>query len=205
MLRSLFDGVMERRATALIGQLDGWLPRSGRVLDLGSGTGHLAATLERDRGLQVVAADVTDMHVTGPRPVLVSDGMLPFPSDSFATALLVFMLGYPRDPATVLREAARVTRGPVIVVQSVNSGRIGRAWHRAREFVWTVLAFHVSRVIGYVPPDARFSMSTRRFYTERELHRDVTAAGLRVRSKRERPVLPGRALVVAGWELVRDA
>jgi hypothetical protein len=32
----------------------------------------------------------------------------------------------------------------------------------------------------------------------------VMAAGLRVRSQRERPVLPGRSLIVAAWILERD-
>ena len=66
------------------------------------------------------------------------------------------------------------------------------------------MAFHLAKVIGYVPPDAKFTMNTRRFYTAHELQRDVRAAGLRVRSRRERPLLPGGALVVAGWVLERD-
>jgi hypothetical protein len=73
-----------------------------------------------------------------------------------------------------------------------------------REFVWTIVAFHVSKAVGYVPRQARFSMNTRRFYTADALRRDVAAAGLRVRSRCERRVLPGRALVVGGWVLERD-
>jgi SAM-dependent methyltransferase len=175
------------------------------VLDLGSGTGHLSARLERELGVQVVTADVSDIHVVGPPPVPIADGEpLPFADGTFSAALLLFMLAYPRDPAAVLAEAARVTRGPVILVQSVYAGRLGHAWHRGREFVWTVVAFHVSKVIGYIPAEAGFSMRTRRFYTAPELEREVAAAGLRVRSRQERPVLPGRALVVAGWLLERD-
>ena len=104
-------------------------------------------------------------------------------------------------------EAARVTRGggPVILVQSLYSGRLGYAWHRAREFAWTIVAFHVSKLVGYVPREATFAMRTRRFYTEAELGRDVAAAGLCVRRRRERGILPGRALVVAAWMLERDA
>jgi hypothetical protein len=97
-----------------------------------------------------------------------------------------------------------VTRGPIIVVQSLHSGRIGYAWLRVREFLWTVVAFNVSKVLGYVPADAQFTMNTRRFYTAAALQRDVRAAGLHIRSRRERPVLPGGSLVVAGWILERD-
>ncbi len=201
MLKSILDAVMERRARQLMEQVGAWLPAEGPVLDLGSGTGHLSARLERELGLEVVTADVSDLHVVGRPPVLVADGVLPFEEGTFSAALLFFMLAYPNDPAGVLSEAARVTRGPIILVQSLHSGRLGYAWLRLREFLWTIVAFHASKVLGYVPPDAKFTMNTRRFYTARELQRDVMAAGLQVRAQRERPVLPGRSLVIAGWML----
>ena len=204
MLRSLFDAVMERRARRLIEQVSAWLPSTGPVLDLGSGTGHLAARLERERGIEVIPADVTDMHVVGRPPVVIADGVLPFAEGTFSAALLFFMLAYPSDPAAVLAETARVTRGPVILVQSLYAGRFGRAWHRGREFLWTSVAFRVSKLAGYVPRNTRFTMRTRRFFTAEALQRELVAAGLVVRSRQERPVLPGRSLVVAGWMLERD-
>ena len=204
MLKRLFDAVMERRSTRLLEQVGGWLPAEGPVLDLGSGTGHLAARLARERRLEIVPADVSDLHVTGPQPVLIADGALPFERDTFSAALLLFMLHYPADPAALLAEVARVTRGPIILVQSLHAGGVGYAWLRVREFLWTTVAFHLSKAIGYVPPEARFAMSARRFYTAGRLQRELSAAGLRVRSRREWPVLPGGALVVAGWVAERD-
>ena len=204
MLRSLLDAVMERRARRLIEQVGEWLPSEGPVLDLGSGTGHLSARLERERGIDVITADVSDMHVVGRPPVPIADGVLPFEPRTFSAALLFFMLAYPRDPTALLTEAARVTRGPIILVQSLYSGRLGYTWHRVREFMWTIVAFHVSKLVGYVPREAKFTMRTRRFYTAETLGREVAAAGLRIRSRRERPVLPGRGLVVAGWILECD-
>lgn len=203
MLKSMLDAVMEWRARQLMNHVGAWLPARGRVLDLGSGTGHFSARVERERGLEVVTADVSDIHVVGPPPVLIGDGPLPFEAKTFSAALLLFMLAYPRDPAGVLAEAARVTRGPIILLQTLHSGPLSRARLRLREFVWTFVAFHVSKAVGYVPQDAAFSMNTRRFYTADDLHRDVAAAGLRIRSRRDRPLLPGRSLVVAGVILDR--
>ncbi len=205
MLARLLDGVMEHRSTDIIEQVGAWLPAHGRVLDIGSGTGHLAARLERELGIPVIAADVTDMHVSGRPPVLIADGVLPFDDASFSASLLLFMLHYPADPAALLTEAARVTRGPIILVQSLHAGRVGYAWLRVREFLWTYIAFHVSKAVGYISREAQFTMSARRFYTDATLQQHVTAAGLRVHARRERPLLPGRALVVAAWVLGRDA
>ena len=204
MLKALLDVVMERRARQLVADVRAWLPTEGRVLDLGSGTGHLSARLERELGLEVVTADVSDIHVVGPAPVLIDDGVLPFEEKTFSAALLLFMLAYPNNPSAVLAEAARVTRGPIILVQSLHASRLGYAWLRVREFVWTIVAFHVSKVLGYVPPKSKFTMNTRRFYTADALEQDVIAAGLRVRSRREWPILPGRSVVVAGWMLGPD-
>lgn len=196
---------MERRARRLIEHVGAWLPAEGPVLDLGSGTGHFADRVERELGLEVVTADVSDIHVVGRPPILIADGVLPFEDKTFSAALLLFMLAYPNDPAAVLMEVARVTRGPIIVVQSLHASRVGYAWLRVREFLWTTVAFHLSKGLGYVSPQAEFTMNTRRFYSAEGLCRDLDEAGLRIRSRRERPILPGHSLVIAGWILERDA
>ena len=203
-MKSVLDAVMERRAGQLLEQIGDWLPGKGPLLDLGSGTGHLAARVERELGLEVIPADVSDMHVTGRPPILIADGVLPFEEGRFSAALLIFMLAYPKDPAALLAEVARVTRGPIVLVQSLHSSRAGYAWLRVREFLWTIVAFHVSKLLGYVPPESAFTMNTRRFYTAERLREDVMAAGLRIRARRDRPVLPGGALVVAALSLDRD-
>jgi SAM-dependent methyltransferase len=203
-LKRILDAVMDRRARRQLEQVSAWLPSEGPVLDLGSGTGHLAALLERERGLPVITADVSDIHVVGRPPVLINDRTLPFNEGTFSSALLLFVLAYPHDPAGLLAEVARVTRGPIIVMQTVHSNGFGYAWLRVREFLWTIVAFRASKLLGYVPRKAEFRMQTRRFYTASQLRRELTGAGLRIRSRRETPILPGRSLVVTGWMLERD-
>jgi SAM-dependent methyltransferase len=147
MLKSLLDAVMERRARQLMELVGAWLPTKGPVLDLGSGTGHLSARVERELGLEVVTVDVSDMHVVGRPPVLIAEGILPFEDGTFSAALLIFMLAYPDDAPDILAEAARVTQGPIILVQTLHSGRLGYAWFRVREFFWaTVPRFEVPRL-----------------------------------------------------------
>lgn len=205
MLTAVLDAIMERRARRLLDQLRPWLPAHGSLLDLGSGTGHVSARLQREAAFDVVPADVSDIHVAGPPPRAIADGELPFAAHTFSATLLLFMLSYPDDPVRVLKEAARVTRGPIIVVQSLHSGGAGYAWLRVREFLWTWAGFHVSRIAGYVARDAGFTMRPRRFYTAAALRHHVSAAGLRIHSRWQRPAFPGGSLVVAGWLLEPDA
>ena len=111
MLKLIFDAIMERRARQLMQQVGAWLPTEGPLLDLGSGTGHLSARLERELGLEVITADVSDMHVVGRPPIPIADGILPFGEGTYTAALLIFMLAYPNDPVGLLMEVARATRG----------------------------------------------------------------------------------------------
>ena len=175
MLKSLLDGVMERRAGQLMEQVRAWLPTEGPVLDLGSGTGHLSARLERELGLEVVTADVSDIHVVGPPPVLIADGVLPFEEGTLSAALLVL---HARVPATTRpafwrkRLASRADRSSwcsrFIRVASVTRGfacgsSSGQSWRSTcRSSSATSLRMRSSR------------MNTRRFYTAQELQRDVT-------------------------------
>src|SRR5262245_28505822 len=111
---------MRARARGLLEQISEWLPSEGPVLDLGSGTGHVSDRIQRELGLEVVTADVADIHVIGKPPVLIADGVLPFEDETYQAALLLFMLAYPNEPTGVLAEVARVTRGPIILVQSLH-------------------------------------------------------------------------------------
>ncbi len=88
-----------------------------RILDIGCGDGQIAAGLARTLG--------DDCHISGidvlVRPqaaieVAQYDGRtIPFEDDSFDTVLLIDVLHHTEDPALLLKEAARVAGGRVIV------------------------------------------------------------------------------------------
>lgn len=91
-----------------------------RVLDLGAGDGYVGEVVRRDTGAEVVLADVVDFNRTALPLVLYDSRTLPFPSAHFDLALLVYVLHHARDAERVLAEARRVTRGAIVVVESVN-------------------------------------------------------------------------------------
>jgi len=94
------------------------LDSEGTILDMGAGDGRLARCLMDARpGLQITGVDIgtrppDQSHI----PVIACDGAhLPFADRSFDLVLLIDVLHHTTNPAALLREAMRVTRGRVLV------------------------------------------------------------------------------------------
>lgn len=104
------------RATRLPPRLLARLPEDGSLLDVGAGSGRMARTIAAARpDLSIVGVD-TVIQPDAAIPVIPFDGRrLPFADGCFDTAMLIDVLHHDRDPAALLAEAARVTRGTVLV------------------------------------------------------------------------------------------
>ena len=159
-MRGVLEAVLARRAERLVARFRRFLPADGRVLDVGAGTGHNAAAVERTTRLVVVEADVARMRTSGAL-VLFGGGTLPFRDGAFACSLLLYVLHYARDPIRLLAEARRVSAGPVIVLQAIHRGAIGRRVLPMWELMSGRLAFEVARRAGLVPRDCPLSLTPR--------------------------------------------
>lgn len=88
------------------------------VLDVATGTGAVAAELLRQKGCRVVGLDqsgemLAEARARLPSSVELVEGnaeRLPFPDAAFAGLTFTYLLRYVDDPATALRELARVVR-----------------------------------------------------------------------------------------------
>ncbi|GIF22309.1 ubiquinone/menaquinone biosynthesis C-methylase UbiE [Actinoplanes tereljensis] len=91
------------------------LPRSGRILEVGAGTGELWRRLGHD-GLDLTVTDFSPAmcarlaDLPGVRVRRCDAGALPFSDGSFDAVIANHMLYHVDDPAAVLRELARVSR-----------------------------------------------------------------------------------------------
>jgi SAM-dependent methyltransferase len=102
--------------------------RGRRLLDLGAGEGFVAAALRERTAVWVCSADVGLFRRTA-GPYVAYDGRrLPFADGAFETTLILFVLHHCADPGAVLDEAVRVTRGRLVVVESVYRNRRDRFW-----------------------------------------------------------------------------
>jgi ubiquinone/menaquinone biosynthesis C-methylase UbiE len=165
-----------------------------RVLEVGCGPGRAAAALDRRRGAQVTAVDVSpDMlaaarEIVPPSVELVQAPAeeLPFPDGSFDAALTNFAV-HLFDRPRAFAEVRRVLRGGAPYwVKTADPERIGEHW-AARLFP-SFVEIEVSRFPGEDELTAALraagfaSVDTERMEVEQELTREAAIAQLRGRT-----------------------
>ena len=120
--------------------------RGSRILDVATGTGLVARELAA-RGADVVQVDPSEpmlragWAVTGGRaptrrmwPVLARAEELPFPDGTFDGLTFTYLLRYVDDPATTVRELARVVRP---------GGRVASLEFHVPEATWAAAAWRL--------------------------------------------------------------
>jgi SAM-dependent methyltransferase len=135
---ALYGPVAWRRAADLTGRIAPHLA-GGQVLDLGAGSGHTAALLKLWHGFFVTLLDVPphtgafgQRWIAQPIAALLAHKFnlprrsygghtIPFPDQSFDTVVLAFVLHHCPDPERVLREAVRVSRGRLLVLEDTET------------------------------------------------------------------------------------
>jgi len=129
--RLVEEWVAAMRAHLALRKLAPYLARRERVLNLGSGDGVVSEWIRRRFHSEVVDVDVSDMSLVREHPPVVYDGKhLPFPDRSFDVVVIVFVLHHCTDQEQVIREAARVCRRSVLVIEDTYRNSSDLAWLR---------------------------------------------------------------------------
>lgn len=108
--------VFDRRIVHLAAAIAERLPRNAKVLDVGCGSGDLAALVMKQRpDVSIQGIDVLVRPCTA-IPVTEFDGYnIPFAADAFDAAIVIDVLHHTDDPAKVLAEIARVA--PQVIIK----------------------------------------------------------------------------------------
>jgi SAM-dependent methyltransferase len=128
--------VFARRVRVLAAHLANELPRNAHMLDVGTGDGSIAALIKLLRpDVHVEGIDVS-VRAEAKIPVGVFDGRkLPFPDRSFDVVTFVDVLHHTDDPGSLLREAARVARGFVVIKDHLREGAFARTTLKIMDWV----------------------------------------------------------------------
>ena len=157
---SSWDGVAEAYRTSFATMCEGTVPRllsdtpGGHHLDVGSGTGALAAAAAA-RGRTVAAVDADPQMVALSRRPLPGSVLqaalpdLPFGSATFDAVTANFVVNHVADPRAAVRELRRVTRP---------GGRVALTIWTSGTPQWATLVAEAFGAAGVVPlPDQRLS------------------------------------------------
>jgi ubiquinone/menaquinone biosynthesis C-methylase UbiE len=120
-----------RAAKAMSNDLAPYIATGDKVLDLGCGTGIIGSTLAKMRNVSLTGTDVRDVREAN-IPFALTDGKhLPFPNKAFDIVLISYVLHHVEETETLLKEAARVCRGKIIIYEDTPKN----LFHRASCFV----------------------------------------------------------------------
>lgn len=173
----LLAGLLRRRARSKWARLRTACPPlrpGGRLLDVGCGEGFVGDRAAEDSGLAVTLADVIDLAQSRRPLQALSPRSLPFGDARFDTVVLSYVLHHAEDPVSVLSESVRVSRGPVLVLETI-------ATHRVYTPLLQILDSVANHIRGgweidALPPHIRPVDEWRRLAQEAGLHLEVVRA-----------------------------
>lgn len=128
--------VFNRRVRVLSGELAKRLPQNVRVLDIGCGSGDMAAAIMAKR--PDVTIDGVDVLVRPETAIKVEeyDGKtIPFGDGAYDIAMLVDVLHHTDDPSAVMAEASRVASQGVLIKDHYRDDPVAGAILRFMDWV----------------------------------------------------------------------
>jgi ubiquinone/menaquinone biosynthesis C-methylase UbiE len=98
-------------------EIERFIDKGDRVLDVGAGGGWIGKRISSSRSAPVTLLDVVDLNRTNMSLQVYDGKRIPFLDASFDTCLLLFVLHHCQDPLLVLSEAVRVSQKRLIVFE----------------------------------------------------------------------------------------
>ena len=107
------------RARLKFNRLLPYLNKPESILDIGTGNGGLAFLLQ-EAGFKITASDKIDKtYFNEIAPTIAPGERLPFPDNSFDCVMMITMLHHTDDPELVLKEAVRVAKTRIIIMEDI--------------------------------------------------------------------------------------
>ena len=135
VVRSFPSLGLDRRAESFVRCFEDKLPERSSILDVGGGWGFYAGPVKK-RGHSLTVLDVVRPGVQKAPVVLYEGGRFPFADKSFDVVFLITVLHHIADPEKVIREAHRVTRRLVVLVEDLYHHATGRWWTVLRDQIF---------------------------------------------------------------------
>lgn len=134
-LRFLAERIIKKITEETIDTFIGFIEEAQEVLDIGAGTGWISKALQKRRKARMTLLDIINLNQTN-FPLILYDGKkMPFPENSFDTALLIHVLHHCDRPQEALKETRRVVRDKIIIIEEAPSFWLGKIFLYFRDTI----------------------------------------------------------------------
>jgi len=99
----------------------------GKLIDIGAGRCYIARELQKKKGVRATCVDVANLNKTDLKLIIYDGNKLPFKDNSFDTALIAYVLHHCDNQIEILKEAARVCRGNIILFEDTKLSALTKA------------------------------------------------------------------------------
>src|ERR1039458_8682075 len=140
MAHRLQKYLLQWRARKLCANLDDQIANGDKLLDLGAGDGYVGKQLMSELGADTTLLDINNNNRTDLPLIIYSGKELRFKDREFDSVLISYVLHHTVDPVALLKEAKRVTRNKIIILEDV---------YKSRFDLWIVtLSDHIMNVFN---------------------------------------------------------
>lgn len=115
----LFESHNKKRAAKIALQMNGFIKMGYKVLDIGLGNGYVAKQVKDHYKVYMEGVDIVDYNETDIKNTIYDGLNLPFKDKSFDCILILQTLHHCTDQIRVLKEAKRVSRRSIIIMEDV--------------------------------------------------------------------------------------
>jgi len=157
-----YDAWYERNRFAYLSELEvikKVLPKKGKGLEIGVGTGRFAQALGITAGVDPAKNMVKIARQRGVEAYVASGEDLPFEEGSFDYVAIIITISFTKDPRKVLKEAARVLKreGKVIVGIVDKNSFLGKFYQKKKGVFYKQASFFSVSEITNLLEEAGFS------------------------------------------------
>lgn len=115
----IFEAHNKKRAVKIALQMKDFIKKGDRVLDIGLGNGFVAKQVRNHYKVYMEGVDVVEYNETDIKNTIYDGLSLPFRSKSFDCILILQTLHHCSDQIQVLKEAKRVSKKTIIIMEDV--------------------------------------------------------------------------------------